>query len=356
MASRISKVYEAEKYVYYQDVILGHGATSTVHLGRHRKEGTEVAVKVLKQASLAYFERENELLKRVQHKNVVQFMDVEDVGHEKWVILEWSKMGSVDNLLSLPENKFGICEEDLLCLLSDMVEALKFLSEKSVTHGDIKPRNILVYSEKSNLDMILLKPREAIGGYRGTLSVVKYDFDLAQHCRLKSNYLRRNFVKFVQSLLRVDISSIPPIDKVYQDMKAITHFHRVCLLNMTSWEFIICDIPERNEQENSTIPFRQRVFTELRKVIGEESLRRIVVPLDLVKDNDHEIDLMLTERVLKRTSVSKPLCIYADMKLSVEHFLHSCHKTTTVNIKRHGPQKIIHTKSKFVKNNYNENE
>ncbi|ELT90482.1 hypothetical protein CAPTEDRAFT_196427 [Capitella teleta] len=138
------QVYAVDKYIYYEDKVLDRRATGEVHRGRNCKTGQHVAVKVV---SEAFAKKESEFLRKLKHDNIVKLLDVvkKDKLSRTWLILEWSKIGSVDNLLSLPQNKFGLSEEDLLAFLENMVDALLFLSQKNVVHGDIKPKNILVY-------------------------------------------------------------------------------------------------------------------------------------------------------------------------------------------------------------------
>ncbi|ELU11883.1 hypothetical protein CAPTEDRAFT_192909 [Capitella teleta] len=116
-----------EKYFFYEDKTLGHGATSEVYLGRNRKTGEHVAVKVMKEEFASHAKRETELLKTLKHENIVKLIAVEkfyfypkDKLSRTWLILEWSKIGSVDDLLSFPQNKLGLSEEDLLAFLENM--------------------------------------------------------------------------------------------------------------------------------------------------------------------------------------------------------------------------------------------
>ncbi|ELT99442.1 hypothetical protein CAPTEDRAFT_202957 [Capitella teleta] len=124
-----------EKYFFYEDEILGHGSTSEVHLGRNRKTGEHVAVKVVKKNFAPHTKRETELLERLKHENIVKLIAVEtDKLFRPWLILEWSKTGSVGDLLSLPQNKFGLSEEDLLAFLENMESVTHQIAVEQITN------------------------------------------------------------------------------------------------------------------------------------------------------------------------------------------------------------------------------
>ncbi|ELT99441.1 hypothetical protein CAPTEDRAFT_202956 [Capitella teleta] len=86
-----------EKYFFYEDKTLGHGATSEVHLGRNKlsfiagvqititvthkqKTGEHVAVKVVKKNFAPHTKRETELLESLKHENIVKLIAVETDG------------------------------------------------------------------------------------------------------------------------------------------------------------------------------------------------------------------------------------------------------------------------------------
>ncbi|ELT89790.1 hypothetical protein CAPTEDRAFT_191630 [Capitella teleta] len=432
-----------DKYMLYEHEFLGRGATSEVHLGRNRNTGEHVAVKVMKEKFAPHTERETKLLKTLKHENIVKLKAVEkfyfypkDKLSRTWLILEWSKIGSVDTLLSLPQNKFGLCEEDLLAFLNNMarqdnfrqdsfknkttnkvvrtqesaevctypslVDALLFLNQNKVVHGDIKPKNILVYLKdwrhefkladfgisqydagsmqktegtpeymhpkvlqrqhavdsatdlwsfaitllhccngklpfqvkggRTNLalftDLILLKPKEAIGGYIGNSGVKKYEFELSTSCRLLSRYLRTQFTSLVQNLLQVDISTIPKIEDVRNEVNLIKERQRVYFFNTRSLDFILCDVPTSAPSNRPTYSqvdsiFLEKVFDELRSNIGTTNDFRVVfLSMNLVQES--ELSSQLTKWVLQRTTLDNPVLIFATRLTTEEDFALQC--------------------------------
>ncbi|ELT90481.1 hypothetical protein CAPTEDRAFT_196426 [Capitella teleta] len=169
-------------------------------------------------------------------------------------------------------------------------------------------------SNKTNLcyystDLIHLKPKEAIGGYIGNSGVNKYEFELSTSCRLLSRYLRTQFTSLVQNLLQVDLSSVPTMEDVRNEVDLIKERQRVHFFNTRSLNFVICDVP-------------LRVFDELRSNIGNTSDFRVFLSMDLVQES--ELSSQLTKRALQRTTLDNPFVIFVSHLTSKEDFAFQC--------------------------------
>ncbi|XP_027631875.1 inhibitor of nuclear factor kappa-B kinase subunit epsilon isoform X2 [Tupaia chinensis] len=136
-------------YLWHSDDLLGQGATASVYKARNKKSGELVAVKVFNTASyLRPHEvqvREFEVLRKLNHQNIVKLFAVEETGgsRQKVLVMEYCSSGSLLSVLESPENAFGLPEEEFLVVLRCVVAGMNHLRENGIVHRDIKPGNIM---------------------------------------------------------------------------------------------------------------------------------------------------------------------------------------------------------------------
>ncbi|XP_020036266.2 inhibitor of nuclear factor kappa-B kinase subunit epsilon isoform X2 [Castor canadensis] len=135
-------------YLWHTDDLLGQGATASVYKARNKKSGELVAVKVFNTASylrpLEVQEREFEVLRKLNHQNIVKLFAVEETGgRQKVLVMEYCSSGSLLSVLESPENAFGLPEDEFLVVLRCVVAGMNHLRENGIVHRDIKPGNIM---------------------------------------------------------------------------------------------------------------------------------------------------------------------------------------------------------------------
>ncbi|XP_057701061.1 inhibitor of nuclear factor kappa-B kinase subunit epsilon isoform X2 [Corythoichthys intestinalis] len=135
-------------YLWSLQDVLGQGATACVYKGRNKRSGELVAVKVFNLASYNRTQevqmREFDLLRKLNHKNIVELYAVEELpSKQKVLVMEFCSGGSLLNLLEQPENAFGLAETEFLTVLQCVVQGMNHLRENGVVHRDIKPGNIM---------------------------------------------------------------------------------------------------------------------------------------------------------------------------------------------------------------------
>ncbi|XP_054546369.1 inhibitor of nuclear factor kappa-B kinase subunit epsilon isoform X3 [Talpa occidentalis] len=136
-------------YLWHTDDLLGQGATASVYKARNKKSGELVAVKVFNAASYLRPRevqvREFEVLRKLNHQNIVKLFAVEETGssRQKVLVMEYCSSGSLLSVLESPENAFGLPEEEFLVVLRCVVAGMNHLRENGVVHRDIKPGNIM---------------------------------------------------------------------------------------------------------------------------------------------------------------------------------------------------------------------
>ncbi|XP_028652526.1 inhibitor of nuclear factor kappa-B kinase subunit epsilon [Erpetoichthys calabaricus] len=151
MAVREKILLSTASYLWSLDDVLGQGATATVYKARNKKSGELVAVKVFNPVSyLRPYEvqmREFEMLRKLNHVNIVKLFTLEEVTHvntkQKVLVMEFCSGGSLLNLLEDPENMYGLSESEFLIVLQCVVAGMNHLRHNGVVHRDIKPGNIM---------------------------------------------------------------------------------------------------------------------------------------------------------------------------------------------------------------------
>lgn len=123
------------------------GAFGKVHSGYLFSTGEAVVIKKGKKKDL---KGEYDLLKQlsatgVGRTHVVRVFGYTDNSPEFNIIMERAQC-SLDQLLQRAPFRMGLPPMDMIQLVADLGTVLKFLLDKNVTHRDIKPQNILVFS------------------------------------------------------------------------------------------------------------------------------------------------------------------------------------------------------------------
>ncbi len=129
--------------------LLGEGAMGRVYLALDRERGTEVAVKVMKAEAAAdpmrmrRFEREIMTLRRIDHPNILRYLDHGRHGDIVFLTVELLKGRPLDR--AAPDLRAQA--ERVLRLGARLARAFFAAHEKGIIHRDIKPANILITDE-----------------------------------------------------------------------------------------------------------------------------------------------------------------------------------------------------------------
>ena len=122
---------------------IGAGSFATVYRARDTELGREVAVKqihaqYLEDADqLARYWQEAQLLASLQHPNIVTMFDI--YRERGWLILELMQTNLAERMAGRQMDLRSLRSTIAHCL-----RALKYLHERGIVHGDIKPSNMMI--------------------------------------------------------------------------------------------------------------------------------------------------------------------------------------------------------------------
>ena len=147
---------------YHVRSLLGKGAMAEVYLATDRRNGKNVALKVLPRGfgnadtRLRRFEREAHAMTSTKHPNVVAIYEVGKYNRTPFIAMEYVDGPTLREVLDLgsltPERAFDLARQ--------MAEGLAAAHNCGIVHRDLKPENVMISSdgEIKILDFGLSKP------------------------------------------------------------------------------------------------------------------------------------------------------------------------------------------------------
>jgi len=123
---------------------LGRGGMSIVREGIDKKSGQRWAVKDIDKSivdDLTVLHREIDIMKRLQHKNVLQLREVFDSPDKIQLVTELVSGGELFEKIVEVGN---YTEPDAANIVRQVVDGVAYLHKNGVAHRDLKPENLLV--------------------------------------------------------------------------------------------------------------------------------------------------------------------------------------------------------------------
>lgn len=152
----------ADVYEVHGASKLGKGSYGSVYLSTHRITGDERAVKVMNVDRVtSYYLRklhtEIEILKAVDHPNIIKLQDVFFGKRSVYLVTDLCRGGELFELLNSGKNQGFVFKEDRVAkLMKDMLSAVHYLHSKGIVHRDLKLENFLFEDRDSNSPLILI--------------------------------------------------------------------------------------------------------------------------------------------------------------------------------------------------------
>jgi serine/threonine-protein kinase len=126
---------------------IGAGAMGTVHRAVYTKTGLRVAIKFIAPAlsgnvaSVARFERETAILKKLKHPNIVQLYATGRIEGAPFYAMEYVEGETLDLML---QRRGRLPWEDVVTLGQQLCAGLQHAHDQGVIHRDLKPSNVMV--------------------------------------------------------------------------------------------------------------------------------------------------------------------------------------------------------------------
>jgi serine/threonine-protein kinase len=126
---------------------LGSGAMGTVYLGRNTKTGQRVAIKVMapelnrNRHATARFERESQILKQLNHANIVKILSIGKSQGMHYYAMEYLEGESLDRVM---DRRGRISWEEVVRLGQQLCLALQHVHLQGIVHRDLKPSNFML--------------------------------------------------------------------------------------------------------------------------------------------------------------------------------------------------------------------
>ena len=154
---------------------LGKGGYGKVYEVKNKKTGEIRACKHLSKLNvkdLDKFRREIEIMKKMDHPNIIQIYEVFESERSLYIIMEECKGGEIfDRIIEHIQNKQMYSEKDAANIFQQVMSCIQYCHNKNICHRDLKPENLLYLNPGSEKD----NPIKVI------------DFGLSQACdRLKT--------------------------------------------------------------------------------------------------------------------------------------------------------------------------
>ncbi|XP_017327246.1 death-associated protein kinase 3 [Ictalurus punctatus] len=140
---------DVEKF-YAMGEELGSGQFAIVRKCREKSTGVEYAAKFIKKRRLSSsrrgvsreeIEREVNILREIQHSNIITLHDIFENKTDVILILELVSGGELFDFLA---EKESLSEEEATQFLKQILDGVHYLHSKHIAHFDLKPENIML--------------------------------------------------------------------------------------------------------------------------------------------------------------------------------------------------------------------
>lgn len=135
---------------------LGQGNFAVVKKCTDRKTGKTYAVKIIDKSLCEgkeeMIETEVQLLRQVNHKNIVGLVEEFDTPKNLYLVLDYVSGGE---LFERIVDKGSYTEKDASRIVRQMTEAVGYLHAKNIVHRDLKPENLLFASPAEDSEILV---------------------------------------------------------------------------------------------------------------------------------------------------------------------------------------------------------
>lgn len=128
---------------------IGSGSHGCVYLVKKYGKLARCVCKTYFQKYNKHAKKELEILKTLNHKNMIKYKNHEKYEKNYFILLEYINYGNLENLMNFFKNKH-LSHKPILSIFSQIINGLYYLHRKGIIHRDIKPSKILLSKNSEN--------------------------------------------------------------------------------------------------------------------------------------------------------------------------------------------------------------
>jgi len=139
---------DISNYTFQKDI--GEGNFGKVKLGIFKPTGEEFAIKILNKNKIKIkmknsIFKENEIITRFNHINVVYVFQILEDSENFYIIMEYCKHGELFDYIVKKEK---LTEEESSIFFYQLINGIEYIHSKGISHRDLKPENLLLAENK----------------------------------------------------------------------------------------------------------------------------------------------------------------------------------------------------------------
>jgi serine/threonine protein kinase len=120
------------------------GGFSVVKEATDKSTGMKFAAKIIEKTAsdeeLNLLQREIDIMKKLNHQNIIQLIEVFDEPEHIYLVLELITGGELfDQIVS----RGSYSEKDAASIVKQILEAVQYMHSNGIAHRDLKPENLL---------------------------------------------------------------------------------------------------------------------------------------------------------------------------------------------------------------------
>jgi len=137
-----------DKYIIGDEI--GRGGFSVVCEATRKDDGEKYAVKIVEktliQEDIKLLKREIEIMKKVDHVNILKLIEIFEDDENVYIVME---LVDGNELFDRIVDKGYYSEKSTVHIVKQILYAVKYLHEQGIAHRDLKPENLLCSGEGS---------------------------------------------------------------------------------------------------------------------------------------------------------------------------------------------------------------